>query len=71
MKIGDALRQISPRVEFLRRKAWTTMFITVCNEALYIHSGRNDPLGREWRPTRTDLMHVDWISVSRLPDAPR
>lgn len=65
MKISDALKKMNSEVKYARRRGWPpTVFLMVCNEALYIHSHRNDPLGRQWFPTRTDLTFTDW-SVSK------
>ena len=64
MKISDALLKIADRKNYLRRKAWRGIFIEVCNDVLYIHSGPNDPLGREWKPLRLDLIQTDWEVTS-------
>lgn len=67
MKISDALNKLSKSKRFLRRKAWPeTVFITVCNNILAIHSHRNDPLGREYRPTLDDLTQNDWTVVETI-----
>ena len=60
MNIRDALLKMDTRYKYLRRKAWRDVFIEVCNEVLYIHSGPCDVLGREWHPIRTDLIQTDW-----------
>ena len=65
MKISDALLKMNKRHKYLRRKAWKDVFIEVCNEVLYIHSGPCDALGKEWKPTRIDLIQTDW-TVSYL-----
>jgi hypothetical protein len=65
VKISDALLKITDRKNYLRRKAWNGIFIEVCNDVLYIHSGLNDPLGREWKPIRLDLIQTDWEVTSK------
>ncbi len=61
MTIAGALERTNPKQTYVRRKSWASIFLSHCNGAIYVHSGTSDILGREWRPTTTDLMAKDWV----------
>lgn len=63
MTIRDALLNLCFGYKSIRRKAWgsgTSVFITVENGMLYIHSHSSDVFGRGWQPSFEELTQSDW-----------
>lgn len=57
MTISSILTMSTKRI---RRKVWASVFLSQCNDILYLHYGATDPLGRLWQPTVVELKAQDW-----------
>jgi hypothetical protein len=55
-------RAFASKARHIKRKGWGSIFLSHCNGTIYIHSGVNDPIGRDWHPTVNDLIATDWIA---------